>query len=52
MSNPTKPVRLGIVGCGAVTREMHLPAFIQSPNVEVTYLCDRVTKNTQLAKQE
>jgi len=52
VSNPTKPVRLGIVGCGAVTREMHLPAFIQSPNVEVTYLCDRVTKNTQLAKQE
>jgi len=52
VSNPTKPVRLGIVGCGAVTREMHLPAFIQSPNVEVTYLCDRITKNTQLAKQE
>ncbi|NBV21135.1 MAG: gfo/Idh/MocA family oxidoreductase [Proteobacteria bacterium] len=52
VSKPTKPVRLGIVGCGAVTREMHLPAFIQSPSIEVTYLCDRVTKNTALAKEE
>jgi predicted dehydrogenase len=31
---------------------MHLPAFILSPNVEVTYLCDRIAKNMSLAKQE
>ncbi len=52
MSNQNKPVRIGIVGCGAVVREMHLAALVQCPNVEVTYLCDRVESFRTIAKQE
>jgi predicted dehydrogenase len=35
-----RPVRLGIVGCGAITREAHLPVIVADRRVEVTVLCD------------
>ena len=34
-------VRLGIVGCGAISADFHLPAALRSPRVEVTALVDR-----------
>jgi predicted dehydrogenase len=34
-------MRLGIVGCGAVVREYHLPAIVRCAGVEVRALCDR-----------
>ena len=34
-------VRLGIVGCGAIVREAHLPVIAADPGVEVAMLCDR-----------
>ena len=37
----SQPVRLGIVGCGAIVREAHLPVIIGDRRVEVTVLCDR-----------
>ncbi len=36
----SEPVRLGIVGCGAITEAAHLPAALSLPSVEVTALCD------------
>ena len=39
------PVRLGIVGCGAITREAHLPVITGDRRVEVTVLCDRDRTN-------
>jgi predicted dehydrogenase len=35
-----KPLRVGIVGCGAITQQWHLSAFRQSKNVEIAALCD------------
>ena len=37
---PRAPVRLGIVGCGAVVRHYHLPAIVRLDNVTVSALCD------------
>jgi predicted dehydrogenase len=33
-------VRLGIIGCGAITENAHLPATLSSPLIEVTALSD------------
>ncbi len=47
-----RPVRLGIVGCGAITREAHLPVITADGRVEVTALCDRDRGNATLAARE
>jgi predicted dehydrogenase len=47
-----QPVRLGIVGCGAITREAHLPVITGDRRVEVTVLCDRDPGNATLAARE
>lgn len=52
MSATLKPVRIGIVGCGAVTRECHLPALGRIPGVEVAVLCDRTEQNALTARGE
>ncbi len=38
MSQPK--LRVGIVGCGAVTERYHLPALLASPDVEVVGFAD------------
>jgi predicted dehydrogenase len=45
-------VRLAIVGCGAVTREYHLPTLLSLPRVEITGLCDNAVDNALLARSE
>lgn len=45
-------VRVGIVGCGAIVREAHLPVAIAEPGVEVTLLCDRNPGNATLLARE
>ncbi len=44
---PIQPVRLGIVGCGAVARAYHIPALAQIAQIRVAVLCDR---NIAIAK--
>ena len=34
-------IKIGIVGCGAITRHAHLPAWLANPAVQVVALCDR-----------
>jgi predicted dehydrogenase len=46
------PLRLGVVGCGAIAREAHLPVMIDDPRVEVAALCDRDRGNATLAARE
>jgi predicted dehydrogenase len=45
-------VRIGIVGCGAIAREAHLPVLMEEREVEVTVLCDRDRGNASLAARE
>src|SRR5690242_8777997 len=40
MSEREKPLRVAVVGCGAVAERYHLPALVASPDVEVTALVD------------
>jgi predicted dehydrogenase len=40
---------LGIVGCGAITREAHIPVVVADPRVELTALCDRNRANATMA---
>jgi predicted dehydrogenase len=46
-----EPVRLGIIGCGAVVFEYHIPAFLEMPNVVITCLYDRDEKNALKIKR-
>lgn len=45
-------VRVGIVGCGAIVREAHLPVIAADPGVEVAMLCDRDRGNAGLLASE
>ena len=45
-------LRLGVVGCGTIARCSHIPAAIQTPNVQVAYLCDTQLHQASLLKQE
>jgi predicted dehydrogenase len=53
-THPTpNPLRLAIVGCGAVAREYHLPVLMQLTHlVRVTVLCDKIAKNTRLTNKQ
>ena len=42
MTSEAPPFRLGIIGAGAVTSALHLPAALASPRVSVTALVDPV----------
>ncbi|MGC2414139.1 MAG: Gfo/Idh/MocA family oxidoreductase [Stellaceae bacterium] len=44
------PIRLGIIGCGAVARIAHLKALATLPQYEVRYLCDRDLAVARAAK--
>jgi predicted dehydrogenase len=45
-------LRFGIVGCGAIAREAHLPVMTGDPRATVTALCDRDLGNATLAARE
>lgn len=47
-----RPLRLGIVGCGAITRAAHLPVIVADPRVKVTVLCDRDSRNATMTARE
>ena len=46
-----KPVRLGMIGCGAMTEIAHLPAAIRSPIIEVAALVDRDLDRANLLRR-
>jgi predicted dehydrogenase/nucleoside-diphosphate-sugar epimerase len=46
-----QPFRLAVVGCGAMSRHVHLPVLAGHPGIEVTALVDRdLSRVTQLAR--
>jgi predicted dehydrogenase len=45
-------VRVGIVGCGAIVREAHLPVALAEPGVELAMLCDRERGHAALLARE
>jgi predicted dehydrogenase len=51
MAGQDKPIRVAIVGCGAVAQLCHLKALDSLPQFEVTYLCDQNTTTAQTAQK-
>jgi predicted dehydrogenase len=45
--NGLQRLRLGIIGCGAITECAHLPAALASPLVEIAALCDSGTQRVR-----
>ena len=45
------PIRLAIIGCGAIARIAHLKALASLPQYEVSYLCDRDLQIAKTAKR-
>jgi len=43
---------LGIVGCGAIAREAHLPVMLTEPSAILVALCDRDSTRTSRARHE
>ncbi|MBI4522962.1 MAG: Gfo/Idh/MocA family oxidoreductase [Deltaproteobacteria bacterium] len=43
MANPTTTIRLGIIGCGKVAWERHLPALLRLPEIRVVATVDPIT---------
>ncbi|HWG24597.1 Gfo/Idh/MocA family oxidoreductase [Actinospica sp.] len=37
---PSRPVRVGVLGCGQIAQIMHLPFLAESPDFEIVGVCD------------
>ena len=49
---PSQTLRVGIVGCGAVTQRAHLPVCTATPGIKITALVDpNIGRAEQLAKE-
>ena len=42
-----RPLKLGIVGAGLVTSGSHLPALVNMPDIDITWICDRSLATAQ-----
>ncbi|MGW4130912.1 NAD-dependent epimerase/dehydratase family protein [Amycolatopsis japonica] len=52
MTAGTQPLRLGIVGCGAVTERCHLPALVSGEPFRLTVLADSVGAHATRAAEQ
>ena len=51
-ANARAPVKLAIVGCGAITRASHLPSLARIPGHVIKSLCDVNIANARLTRAE
>ena len=47
-----KKLRIGIVGCGGIANNKHLPAIKKNGNFEIAAFCDIIEEKAQKAKAE
>ena len=52
LSASAQPIRLGIIGCGIVTRSCHLPALARIPQMRLAFLCDQNVENARALKSQ
>ncbi|MFA7693865.1 MAG: Gfo/Idh/MocA family oxidoreductase [Candidatus Hydrogenedentales bacterium] len=43
----SRKVRIGIIGCGAITERHHAPEYANSPDAEIVALCDSMKSKAQ-----
>ena len=52
MHSWVQPVRIGMVGAGANTRQKHIPGFRNIPGVEIVVVCNRSEVSSRAVAQE
>lgn len=46
-----KEVKIGIIGCGAIARQYHMPALRQAPSCKVVAVCDLIPERAIFAAE-
>lgn len=44
-----KKIKIGIIGCGTIANNAHIPAYLKNPNVEIVYFCDILLHKAEAA---
>jgi predicted dehydrogenase len=50
--NPSKKLRIGIVGAGSIVKQRHLPGLKALPNVEIVAVCNSSLQSAQAVAKE
>ena len=45
-------VKIGIIGCGGIAKNKHMPALSKLPNVRMVAFCDIIPERAEMAKQK
>jgi len=45
-------VKLGIIGCGNIANNAHIPAYLENPDCEILYFCDIIPERAQAAVEK
>ena len=45
-------VRIGIIGCGGIANNKHMPALSKLPDVEMVAFCDVIVERAEKAAKE
>jgi predicted dehydrogenase len=43
-------IRFGVIGCGVISREAHVPSLLETPGASIDILCDSLEKNALQTK--
>ena len=46
------PFKIGIIGCGGIANDKHMPALAKHPDVELTAFCDIIVERAEKAAKE
>ena len=47
-----KKIRFGVIGCGSIANEYHLPALQRVENAQLVWACDLIEERAQKAKED
>jgi predicted dehydrogenase len=46
-----KEIKVGIIGCGKISRDIHIPIYLRMKNVKIQAICDTNSKNIEKIQQ-
>ncbi|MGI6716043.1 MAG: Gfo/Idh/MocA family protein [Eubacteriales bacterium] len=45
-------IKVGIIGCGTIANNAHIPAYLNNPEVEIKYFCDIIPEKAKAAVEK
>ena len=45
-------MKIGIIGCGTIANNAHIPAYLNNPDVEIKYFCDIIPERADAAVEK